>query len=95
MGMPELLLLLLLLLLPKCLISPGKFAAGLFDDQTYVEDVDAWKTVLDCPAHQQVAYDAALQSLTLLQDSGLHSLARMFRDGTLKNLVRLVGMRAR
>jgi beta-glucosidase len=43
-----------------------KFAAGLFDSPLTDE---AWLSRLDAPAHRQLAYEAAAQSIVLLQNS--------------------------
>ena len=41
-----------------------KFAAGLFD-----APLEAWLSRLDAPAHRQLAYEAAAQSIVLLQNA--------------------------
>ena len=65
----------------------GKFAAGLFDNQTYVNDINAWKNVLDNATAQNIAYKAAVESITLLQNKNqLYSLKNMFVNNKLKNL---------
>ena len=68
-------------------VLAGKFAAGLFDNQTYVNDVNAWKKVLDNSTAQNIAYQAAVESITLLvNDKGLYSLKDLYDSGKLKNL---------
>lgn len=44
-----------------------KFASGLFDAPLTDE---SWLTRLDAPAHRQLAYEAAAQSIVLLQNTG-------------------------
>ena len=43
----------------RVLIS--KFAAGLFDNQTYVTNTTKWKNIVNSQKHQQLAYQAALE----------------------------------
>ena len=70
-------------------VLAGKFAVGLFDNTTFVTDVNAWKSVLNNEVHQQIAYEAALQGTTLLvagKNNGMYSFKEMFDGGKLKRL---------
>ena len=64
-----------------------KFAAGLFD-QPYTDE--AWLPRLDAPAHRQLAYEAAAQSIVLLQNANATLPLALAGAGALK-AVALVG----
>jgi beta-glucosidase-like glycosyl hydrolase len=49
-----------------------KFASGLFDDNLFV-NLTLLNSTLDAPPHRALAYDAAAESLILLQVCGLFS----------------------
>ena len=68
-------------------VLAGKFAVGLFDDNTYVQDENAWKHVLNQPSHIQLAYEAALQGITVLKTKNkFYSLKDLYDAGNLKKI---------
>ena len=68
-------------------VLAGKFAVGLFDNNTFVTDVNAWKKVLNSTEHIQLAYEAALQGITILKvKNNMYSLKDMYNNGNLKNI---------
>eukprot|EP01084_Bolivina_argentea_P063282 115594_1 len=68
-------------------VLAGKYAVGLFDNNTYVNDINAWKNILNSAKHIELAYEAALQSITILQvHNNLYSLKQKYESGKLKNI---------
>eukprot|EP01084_Bolivina_argentea_P020359 37854_1 len=68
-------------------VLAGKFAVGLFDNMTYVNDINAWENILNCNSHKTLAYQAAVEGITILKvKKDLYSLKEMYENGKLNKI---------